>query len=99
MLYHSTWYLPLNAAPSWIVNFVEKENDKKLRKKIDFSDSDSFFFDSAKSASKEYSKKLAEINAVKKIKAFISQKMNQKDTNIASLNILATVYFTGYDFK
>ena len=58
MLYHSIWYLPLNAAPSWIVNFVEKENDKKLRKKIDFSDSDRFFFVRQKVRQKNIQKNL-----------------------------------------
>lgn len=84
------------SAPSWIVNFVEKKNDKKLRKKFDFSDTDRIFFGSARHTSKEYAKMLAEVDAVRKVKELISMEMKQKDTDIDALNIFGLEQFYYY---
>lgn len=70
--------LGMDEYPSWLSNFVEKSNDKKLRKKFDLKKDDIVFFGFSKNSSKNYSLTNARLNAVTKLKKMISDNLREK---------------------
>lgn len=79
--------------PSWLSNFVEKSNDKKLRKKFDLKKDDIVFYGFSENSSKTFSLTNARLDGVTKLKKMVSDNLdNKKNLNVISVSGYEELY-------
>lgn len=75
-------------SPEWLMNFVQKKNDRELRKRFGLKKGDIVYFGFGENDSEEFSKIQAEIDAVSKLKNMIGDKIGVKKNSSDAIAVL-----------
>lgn len=77
-------------SPEWMMNFIQKKNDRELRKRFGLKKGDVVYFGFGEQDSEEFSKIQAEIDALSKIKNLIGDKIGLKKNSSDAVAVLGT---------
>lgn len=75
-------------SPEWLMNFVQKKNDRELRKRFGLKKGDIVYFGFGENDSEEFSKIQAEIDAASKLKNMIGEKIGLKENSSGAVTVL-----------
>lgn len=75
-------------SPEWLMNFVQKKNDRELRKRFGLKKGDIVYFGFGEQDSEEFSKVQAEIDALLKIKNLIGEKIGLEKNSSNAVTVL-----------
>ncbi len=75
-------------SPEWLMNFVQKKNDRELRKRFGLKKGDIVYFGFGEQDSEEFSKVQAEIDALSKIKNLIGEKIGLEKNSSNAITVL-----------
>ncbi|MDY2843634.1 MAG: hypothetical protein SOT81_06580, partial [Treponema sp.] len=75
-------------SPEWLMNFVQKKNDRELRKRFGLKKGDIVYFGFGENGSEEFSKIQAEIDAASKLKNIVGEKIGLKENSSDAVTVL-----------
>ena len=75
-------------SPEWLMNFVQKKNDRELRKRFGLKKGDIVYFGFGENDSEEFSKIQAEIDAASKLKNIVGEKIGLKENSSDAVTVL-----------
>lgn len=75
-------------SPEWLMNFVQKKNDRELRKRFGLKKSDIVYFGFGEKDSEEFSKIQAEIDAASKLKNMVGDKIGLGKNSSDAVTVL-----------